>query len=869
MPMVTLFFLFFMSGISGLIYQVIWVREFGLVFGSTVQSAALVTAVFMCGLGLGSYIVGRWSDRRHQNHPTLPLQAYGYSEIGIAVLGTAIALLLPQLEAFSAAFTHYEVSANGWLEITATSHALRLIAACLLLTPITFIMGGTLTLLIRHLLIANLSAVGWRVGILYGLNTAGAALGAFLTDFSLIPKLGLMGAQSIAIALNVLAGAGALLLARRPGLIAGATTTEAKASPIFDSDSRLLILGTTSALFISGFMAMGFEIVWFRYLITRLSALRAVFSLMMTVILVGIFLGAVLGGFLERRTKAPAKLYLITQTLLILFTLAPLIYIGTSTFAPISPARFLYAAGDSKFLQNLAAVGMNLQTIIIVIGIPAFLMGFTFPLANAHIQRVQSSVGRRAGTLYLANTLGNVAGALLTGFFLLPYLGQKDSVFFLAICGFAGLLPLYLTVRKQNAQNEYVPISILYGCSAVLGFLLITWNGLPPNHLLIDLHPKNGNTVLAVSEGINENLVVFDENQNGLRLLTNGHSMSTTNIFAQRYMRLFSHLPLLNIDNPQRTLVICFGVGSTLHSTSLHPSIEHLEIADLSKNVLNHGHFFKSSNRDVLKDPRLTVFINDGRQHLRMQAPDSYDLITLEPPPIAHAGVAALYSKDFYTLAKSRLKDSGYMTQWLPAYQVSPDITLAIIRSFLDVFPNAVLLSGMQNEFILMASKTGATHLDAEKMLRNIAARSAVGADLIAIGANSVTELAATFVAGPEVLARATKDIEPVTDNNPSMEYSITSAYFKTRLPESIFDASEITAWCPDCFNGNSSIEYQNELSALMRSFNTYYHSEHFLDFQKNIPANAAKTIMYQDNTCGLEIVRRNFYFKELFECKG
>jgi len=154
-------------------------------------------------------------------------------------------------------------------------------------------------------------------------------------------------------------------------------------------------------------------------------------------------------------------------------------------------------------------------------------------------------------------------------------------------------------------------------------------------------------------------------------------------------------------------------------------------------------------------------------------------------------------------------------------------------------------------------------------MLRNIAARPAVGEDLIAIGANSVAELAATFVAGPEALARATKDVAPVTDNDPLMEYSITSAYFKTRLPESIFDAAEMSTWCPDCFNGNSSIEYRNELPALMRSLDTYYHSERFLDFQKNIPGNTLRRITYLDNICGLEIVRRNFYFKELFECRS
>lgn len=615
---------------------------------------------------------------------------------------------------------------------------------------------------------------------------------------------------------------------------------------------------------------MGFEMLWFRYLISGLGALRSVFSLMMTVILLGIFLGALASGFLERRVGSPAKLYLIAQTLLIVSTLTPLIIFGATIFAPIDPLLLFQAAGASDFLNKVAAACVNLETIVVVVGIPALFMGFTFPLANAHIQRAQAQIGGRAGMLYLANTFGNVAGSLLTGFVLLPALGQQSSVTLLAACGIVGLVPLYLTVYKTKIKTEQIPVSVIYCCCVILGFAVITWTSLPSAHLLRNVTPQSDHKVLAISEGINENVVIVDEGKNGLRLFTNGHSMSSTGIYAQRYMRLFSHLPLLNSDNPKRALVICFGVGSTLHSVSLYPSIEKIEVADLSKNVLSHAHYFAASNRDVLKDPRVTVFVDDGRQHLRMQAPSSYDLITLEPPPIAYAGVAALYSKEFYLLAKSRLQDHGYMTQWLPAYQVPTDITLSIIRSFLDVFPNAVLLSGSRNELILMAAKTGPTQLNAEKMLRQINANSAVNDDLTSIAANSIIELAATFIAGPSVLARATENSPPVTDDNPLIEYSIASIFHKTRLPVSIFDASEINAWCPQCFDGEGALKDQNELPALMQALDTYYHTDNFLERMENLPSKQAKeTIKYKAEPCNLDIVRRNFYFKNLFECNA
>jgi len=186
--------------------------------------------------------------------------------------------------------------------------------------------------------------------------------------------------------------------------------------------------------------------------------------------------------------------------------------------------------------------------------------------------------------------------------------------------------------------------------------------------------------------GINETPAVDGQM---IRLQTshvNGHPMSSTAPLSQRYMRALAHIPLLTIDHPDTVLVIGFGVGNTTHAATLHPSIRRVEVADLSEHVLAHAGYFKDANRDVLSDPRVVVYVNDGRQHLQMQREASYDLIALEPPPIAHAGVAALYSREFYTLARARLKPTGFISQWLPVYQMPAATTLAMIRAFLDVF---------------------------------------------------------------------------------------------------------------------------------------------------------------------------------------
>src|SRR5262245_12177892 len=195
-----IFLLFFASGSSGLVYELIWIREFGLLFGSTVYSAALVTSLFMCGLGAGSYLAGRWADRRYSADRSAPLRAYGLFELGIAVLALANLFAIPALAEISAAAASYERGPDGWYWRSTGGTQVRYAWAVLLTAPTTLLMGGTLTLLIRHLVGDDLADAGWHVGALYGVNTAGAALGCLLTDTALVPLLGLRGTQIVAVA---------------------------------------------------------------------------------------------------------------------------------------------------------------------------------------------------------------------------------------------------------------------------------------------------------------------------------------------------------------------------------------------------------------------------------------------------------------------------------------------------------------------------------------------------------------------------------------------------------------------------------------------------------------------------------------------
>ena len=802
------YLIFFISGISGLIYQIVWIRQFGLVFGNTIYSSAIVIGVFMLGLGLGSYVIGSFSDNKYRRNPTTALKLYALSEVLIAALGLGIALLLVHLEGISSTITSYRTGDYGWHYLTFSSYLVRYAIAFLTIFPITFLMGGTLTLLIRYLVRTNLSSAGWHIGLLYGLNTAGAALGCILVDFLAIPHLGMFQAQVIAVLLNLFAAVGAFWIVnievRKP--LPDPTPVVSDRHTVRDVHNRsfnFVIL----AIFLSGFAAMGMEIVWIRFLTSAVGHLRSVYSILLMVILVGIWIGSVGGGYLARFFRRPADLYILSQLLFASTCLTAFLIFnehGLYTFDKPPDPREL-----SAFSGILVNIWVILHPTLILIFVPSVLMGFAFPLANAIVQTSEHKVGRRAGILYLANTLGALGGSLLSGFVLLPFLGLKWSIATLLVVALLVTIPLLL-ISKSRAGTTEIGSRLRKPAFAVVSLMALAglthWLLLPSKELL---HTGSwtrkgksffeGSRVVKTSEGILETIVILDLPENEKALLTNGHRMSSTYWQAQRYMRAFSHVPLLHLSDPTDALVICFGVGNTAHAAALHPSLTNIEVVDLSRHILEHAGYFREANRDVLSDPRVSVFVNDGRQHLRMQKNNQYDLVTLETPPIKQAGIASLYSRDFYELAKSRLKSGGFLTQWFPLTQQPAPIIKSMIRSFIDVFPNAVMLSGVKTECILVGRKDAEIVLDPVSVERKLIQNPELQEDLVKVRINSLVDIAGMFLSDYGTLSSAVEDHAPVTDDFPIMEYGM--IFFHDPTPAiDLMNPAGAGSWCRDCY---------------------------------------------------------------------
>lgn len=770
--------LFFLSGGAALLYQVIWVRQFGNLFGNGVWSAALVTAIFMAGLGLGGHAAGKVADRR----PGAALRLYGLVELAIGGWGLLVAFALPLTSALSSALSSYAPGPDH-SSLTLASWLGRVAIVTVLLLPSTLLMGATLTLLLQHVLQSDSGAVeGWRTGALYGANTGGAALGAVVADFVLVPSLGAHAAQLVAVAINV--GVGLVVLSR-------AKSAPAQAAPPGAADPPPPGFAWAGlALALSGFAGMGLEVLWFRFFSSALGGYRSVFALLLAVLLVGMWLGSAVSGWLARKTQRPALLQAIAQGALVAASL------GLIAALDVEAAREALAGttGLGEHVQNLVPM-------LKVVGIPAVLMGGAYPLLNALVQSAGPQVGRRAGGLYLYNTAGAVLGSLVTGFVFIPALGVQRTMPVLAAIALFGLVPLAAAAR-WFAQGETPAMKRAIPALAVVGFLaLALWAGRPRDAVLFSAFVPGWSDeiqLLAAREGPNEVSVVAKWPGVGLALITNGHNMSGTTHGSQRYMRAMAHLPLLMLEHPRRALVICFGVGNTVHAVSLHP-VEQIDVAELSPDVLSLASYFNETNHDVLKDPRVRAYVNDGRQHLRMQPEGTYDLITLEPPPIAFAGVGALYSREFYALAKSRLAPGGLVSQWLPAYQVTPEVARAMAASFVAEFPDAVLLSGHGAELILLGSKGGDAKLHLDAVHRRLAQRPGVAQDLGQFELGTDDQLVALYVASAGELQQYVAGSPRVTDDRPLNEYGARSKKRLFRLDPALFPVGDLAGWCTDC----------------------------------------------------------------------
>jgi spermidine synthase len=657
--------LFVASGAAGLVYQVVWSRELVLVFGNTTQAVATIVTAFMAGLGFGSLAGGRLADTSVR-----PLRLYGLVELAVA----AMAALLPF--AFRGLAELYRGMWPTLVERPTQLTGVRFGLALAAVAPATFLMGMTLPLLTRYL-VRSLDEAGARLGELYAANTIGAMAGTLLGGFVLIELLGLRLTSYLAVALNVLAGTGALLLSRRweAGPAADRRAPESRgpgkrrwSSPARPQVPRSFLprrRAVLAATFVSGFVALALEVLWTRMLAEGTGSSIYIFTTILAIFLLGI----ALGSFLYRRFSRPEGERL---------GLLGLCLAGVGILAQATVVLGSGMVGHVPFV---------VRTVVVLL--PAtVLMGYAFPLAGRLVTPSVEAAGGSVGLLYAANTGGSILGSFGAAFVLAGTLGTNGSVLLL---GGLNLLvgavlfaadPVGRTASNPRGRARLVSISL--AGLAVLG-LVASSIDLPVTRTRTENELLRTGLPVTHAEDELATVDTVGGPAKGRRLLVGGVGMTSLTVDT----KLMGYLSKTLRPDAQDFLVIAFGMGGTYRS-GLQLGLR-TDAVELSPTVPSRMKVFFPDADRFLNHPKGRVVVSDGRNYVRLSR-ETYDLIAVDPaPPIESAGSVVLYTREFLTEGKARLRPGGVFMLWIP-YALPIDDFKEHVRTFAGVFGHVRLV---------------------------------------------------------------------------------------------------------------------------------------------------------------------------------
>jgi spermidine synthase len=731
-------FMLFLSGAAALIFQVLWIKQLSLVTGVDVHAVSAGVSAFFLGLALGSFALGRASDRTAR-----PLRLYALLETGVALLGVVVTFALARIAPL---FVSIEMD----LPVVAWGMLILLVAA-----P-AFLMGGTLPVLLRSLQAApgGISAKGGR---LYAANTLGAIVGCLVVSFVIIPALGVQATGVAAAALGLTAAATAV----SRGAASATSAPEASPTPsIGEGGSRLAL-----ALYaLAGGVALGYEVAWSQAIVQFISTRSFAFSVVLATYLAGLALGAAIFSRRTDKLTDPWTTFGLLITAAGLVALFELAVLGTWLTVWQTNAEATVAAMTGSIFAGMCA--RFLVAALTIVFIPTLILGAAFPVA-LRLAVNPAHVGRDTGRVLAFNTLGGIAGTLATGFLLIPTLGIVRSFAILAVI--AAMIGLVAIFRGKGSAlvGPRLAVPMLGALTLLLAFFV-------PSDRLANLLTKSRSdgTIVSYEEGLGATVAVIEQGQADRRfrrLYIQGVSNTGDAMPSLRYMRLQALLPLLiQKGEPKSALVIGLGTGITAGSLLAYPGLERRVAAELLPSVARASALFKG-NYDAPHDPRLEVRLRDGRREL-LRSEERYDLITLEPPPPSAAGVVNLYSSDFYRLARARLADNGMVAQWLPIATQNDEDTRSLVRSFLDTFPEVTLWSTELHEMLLVGS-LARQDIDATRIAERMKERPLATA-LGEVGISSPADLLATWMMDRSGLERYAGDALPVTDDQPRIEYA-------------------------------------------------------------------------------------------------
>jgi spermidine synthase len=689
-----LYSLFFISGAAALIYQIAWVRSLSLIFGGSHLAVTTVVAIFMAGLALGGHLAAQCVPRSANR-----LRLYAVLELGIACGALLFEAFLPRYAAI------YTPLAGLAPETPAFLTVLRVTICIIALLPITTLMGATLPVLVDFCA-ERPALLGRRLSALYATNTLGAVCGVLLAGFVLLPNTSLSITIGVALCANFLVAGGAWVLSRRLTQLPLVAPRRAAEGPFVrpaDGLAPFILWGAA----VSGFCALAYEVLWTRVLVVCLGATDYGFSAILTAFLVGIGAGSILFNRLPSTWRPSGGGQHVSH---IRVFAAAQIVIGALVAGSVAglydlPAYYhgirqtLHGFGLGPFTVWQLA---NLVMAFTYLGLPAVIMGFSFPLAGALFGPYCRSTATAVGRVASLNTVGAIIGASVAGFLLIPAAGIERSIHLVIIVNLAFGVLLLLRASSWPRSWPFAPFEGVVLMVALLGTPTVfrAWD---PHFFAVyrssfpDRFSSPGTIADALKRyrvlyyGEGSSAIVAATQSGSVRIFsTNGRVEASTTVRDMQNQLALGHLPMLLHPKPQRVLVVGGGSGMTLGATSVYPDLERVTLVELEPKVLGVIKAFKDFNHDVLHNNKLHVVINDGRNYLLTTA-ERYDVITSDPIHPSFRGAGYLFTREYFDLVAARLNPGGLMAQWLPLYQMTPDHIRSLLASFSAAFKHTSL----------------------------------------------------------------------------------------------------------------------------------------------------------------------------------
>jgi predicted membrane-bound spermidine synthase len=735
-----------LSGSAALVFENLWFRSASLALGNSVWSSAIVLSAFMAGLAVGS-VIATWLEPRIVR----PLLVYAGLEIGIGLSGLGVLLTLPYLSGLlGPLFASAGASAFA-------VNLIRLSVSFVLLVVPAACMGATLPVLVRVLAVSP-NAFGGKLGWIYGANTVGAAAGVLACELLLVPTVGVVGAGLTAAGLNGVAAALAFAVAPAAPAPEGSTSRRSTPRRTMKLPNAARLRGRIpllAAAFVCGAIFLGFEVATFRFFLLFFTALSTNFAVMLGVVLTGLAIGGFVAAWrIGREPNAAARL--------------PAVASAAGAVLLLSYGLFSFTLGRALTLETTGAV---IVSALAFVGPSAILSGLLFAVLGHALYHSGLRDIRAAGLLTAANTTGAMSGSLVTGLVLIERVGLERL--FLCFAVAYGALALFLMTAVSGARETRRRPSSWLAAAAFFGGLLWFPSGQMDGVFLrfpINQLAEAGERRVALKEGQLETLQYLRADSLGrpdyYRLVTNNHSMSATDLRSRRYMRLFAHLPSILHPAPRAAALVGVGLGVTAKALTEDSRLQSIDVVDVSPDIpAMLSVVFPAARENPLLDARVRLHVEDARFFLGSR-PERYDVITAEPPPPRYAGVANLYSREFFHLLAERLNPGGLATYWLPVHDLNAREARAIVAAFIDAFPETTLWTGSGLDWILMGLKPPGGGVR-EEDFRGWWRRSPVSDRLREVGLDAPESLGALFLADGPWLRAWVGEAPPLTDNFP------------------------------------------------------------------------------------------------------